>query len=345
MSNFDERSRRELGQRRRVVLERKTTLPTVSTLGPGEVCIYGQKIYINDNGTIRSFNAGSAGEANTASNVGSAGVGVFKQKTGVDLEFKKINAGSSKVTVTDDTVNNEVDIDVSLGSIDHGGLAGLADDDHTQYVKADGTRNIDTSLGSFKIGDLTFGNETTEFGIDGTIKFNGNATVFGRLDIQPGDFIPSGTPPGNAGYKAGYSLAFDGGGTLDERAGFRISLPGDYKEGSDIYVYAHWTPQDNTGGTVRWELAHSWANVDDTFPAATTVYAEIAAGTVTDKHLRSLIATIFGMNMKIDSVLLAHFGRNATHANDTYNNKDAYLHCLRVYYEKDQVGSSAVTTK
>lgn len=52
------------------------------------------------------------GEVNTASNVGTGGVGVFKQKTGVDFEFKKINAGSSKVTITDDTGNNEVDIDV-----------------------------------------------------------------------------------------------------------------------------------------------------------------------------------------------------------------------------------------
>ena len=55
---------------------------------------------------------GGTGEANTASNVGAGGVGVFKQKSGVDLEFKNINAGSSKITVTDDTTNDEVDIDV-----------------------------------------------------------------------------------------------------------------------------------------------------------------------------------------------------------------------------------------
>lgn len=52
------------------------------------------------------------GESNTASNVGTAGVGVFKQKTGVDLEFKKVNAGSSKISVTDDVANDEVDVDV-----------------------------------------------------------------------------------------------------------------------------------------------------------------------------------------------------------------------------------------
>jgi hypothetical protein len=56
---------------------------------------------------------GGTGEANTASNVGVGGVGVFKQKNGVNLEFKKLNAGSNKVSITDDTGNNEVDIDVN----------------------------------------------------------------------------------------------------------------------------------------------------------------------------------------------------------------------------------------
>lgn len=55
----------------------------------------------------------SSGESNTASNVGVNGVGLFKQKTGVDLEFKNINAGSNKITIIGDTVNNEVDIDVN----------------------------------------------------------------------------------------------------------------------------------------------------------------------------------------------------------------------------------------
>jgi hypothetical protein len=71
-----------------------------------------------------------SGETNTASNVGTAGVGVYKQKTGVDLEFKKINAGSSKITVTDDTGNDEVDIDVAEANISHANIGGVTADQH-----------------------------------------------------------------------------------------------------------------------------------------------------------------------------------------------------------------------
>ena len=50
---------------------------------------------------------GGTGEANTASNVG-AGDGVFKQKTGVDLEFKSL-IGGTNVTI----VNNANDLTIS----------------------------------------------------------------------------------------------------------------------------------------------------------------------------------------------------------------------------------------
>lgn len=87
---------------------------------------------------------GGGGEANTASNVGTAGVGIFKQKTGVNFEFKKVNAGSNKITVTDDTGNNEVDIDVdesnlSIFTSTTKGVAPASGGGTTNYLRADGT--------------------------------------------------------------------------------------------------------------------------------------------------------------------------------------------------------------
>jgi len=51
-------------------------------------------------------------EANTSSNWGTGWVWIVLPKSWIDLPFKSINATSSKILVTDDAINNNVDIDV-----------------------------------------------------------------------------------------------------------------------------------------------------------------------------------------------------------------------------------------
>jgi hypothetical protein len=53
---------------------------------------------------------GAAGEVNTASNVGTEGVGVYNQKVGVDLQFRNIASGSTKVSVDLNGTNINVDV-------------------------------------------------------------------------------------------------------------------------------------------------------------------------------------------------------------------------------------------
>ncbi|WP_170251923.1 beta strand repeat-containing protein, partial [Aquimarina intermedia] len=70
--------------------------------------------------------AAVAGQTNTASNAGTAGVGVFARKTGADLEFKNINSTSGKITVTDDTANDEIDLEIGANAITTNELANNA---------------------------------------------------------------------------------------------------------------------------------------------------------------------------------------------------------------------------
>ena len=74
---------------------------------------------------------GGGGEANTASNVGIGGVGVYASKLGVNLQFKNLNIGSNKVSITDDVGNNEIDIDVVEGNIDHDNISNVGINTHT----------------------------------------------------------------------------------------------------------------------------------------------------------------------------------------------------------------------
>lgn len=60
---------------------------------------------------------GVTGETNTGGNIGTAGVGVYHSKSGVQLRFKKINAtANGRIAVTDDTTNNEIDIGIQGGT-------------------------------------------------------------------------------------------------------------------------------------------------------------------------------------------------------------------------------------
>lgn len=76
------------------------------------------------------------GENNTASNQGVGGVGLFISKVGVDLQFRNINAASTKISVTLDGANKEVDLDVVEANIDHNGLFNFLANEHIDWTVA-----------------------------------------------------------------------------------------------------------------------------------------------------------------------------------------------------------------
>ena len=69
--------------------------------------------YLLADGSCASIPGSTGGEANTASNVNTTGVGVYEGKDGIDLQFKGIRAASSNVTVTDSTGTHTISLDVA----------------------------------------------------------------------------------------------------------------------------------------------------------------------------------------------------------------------------------------
>ena len=135
---------------------------TINCVGAGIICTDA------GSGVLTMTVAGGAGgESNTGSNVNIAGVGVFKQKTGVDLEFRGVNAGSSKISVTLDGPNNEIDLDVVEANVQHDNLGGFVANEHVDHSAV--------TLGVS--GGITIGGGTSPLDITASRTIGRDATV------------------------------------------------------------------------------------------------------------------------------------------------------------------------
>ncbi len=140
----------------------------------------GQVLQTDGSGLLTWQTAGG-GEVNTGSNTGATGVGVYRGKTGANLEFYNVNSGTSNtITVTDDGANGEIDLDINQANIT--GVGTLTSGTWTanlitgSYLDLSSPGNIGTTTqatGSFSA--LQVGTSTTA-GFVLTADASGNAT-------------------------------------------------------------------------------------------------------------------------------------------------------------------------
>ncbi len=158
-----------------------------SGIAIGDILVYDGTDYVRlargNNGEVLTINTeqdidlvwqAPSGENNTATNVGTSGVGLYKTKFGTNLQFKNINSTSttSGISVVDDTVNDEVDIRLSINSL----TADISPVGSTDYIVT-----YDASAGNHKkvlLDDLPIGGSGDVTGpgssIDqGLVRFNG----------------------------------------------------------------------------------------------------------------------------------------------------------------------------
>ena len=203
----------------------------------------------------------AGGEVNTASNTGTDGTGIFIQKTGANLEFKNINAGSNKITVINDASNNEIDIDIDETNlnIDAAQITGLTilDDQTAVEVPFTATANttstdvqnaieeLQTEIDGVVAGtnlatqDLTQSNETR------TYDLNGNDLIFiGTGNVGIGSFPPGG--PANKFHVAG-EMRSEG---YNSSEGTESNPAYSFSTGSDIDTGMFRISADNLGFSV-----------------------------------------------------------------------------------------------
>lgn len=195
------------------------------------------------------------------------------------------------------------------------------------------------------IGDIAGGNYTSVES-DGTIKFNGNATIWQDINVA-GVELGAGAASPDLIAVNGTVLqvrAFDGGATTEELFGV-IELPHSYREGSDITAHVHWMPTTTGAGNVKWNIDYQWVNAGDTYAnTVTTVSATAAASTTAWDGTNTDIATITGTGKTISSHFMFRLYRNPADVADTYAD-DAALIVFGLHIEGDTIGSRGIITK
>jgi len=137
-----------------------------------------------------------------------------------------------------------------------------------------------------------------------------------------------------------YALRFNNNATDEVHGSFELRHG--YKEGTDLEVHIHWSPDSTDNNLTTWGLEYTVAIVGSVFPATTTVTYNASSGGVADAHLLTTICTISGTSLNISSVIHFRLFRNGSTDAFTGN---AFLHRIGVHYQVDTIGSTQQTAK
>ena len=196
---------------------------------------------------------------------------------------------------------------------------------------------------STKIGGAT---DNSEFEADGTLKFNGNATIFNDFNMslvppQGGSAVPAIIPVNGDARLDCY--AFSGTNSTPDEIHSSLEIPHSYKEGSDIGFHIHWAPTTTALGDVKWQLRYMWFNRGEAVPLGTTASVVSPAGGVAWKEQFSNI-TIPGAGKTFGSRFLFCLFRDVNDVQDTYA-ANAATFDMGFHFESDTVGSRQITVK
>ena len=172
------------------------------------------------------------------------------------------------------------------------------------------TFNADVTFGTN--ADLVF--DKTSKGCIGTAGTYGYQSKVFTYDGSTG----AGTAPTITVLQSGLRFwAYSAAATNEQM--YRLSMPYDYAEGTDIIPYITWTTGGTNAGTVRWGLEYTIVKGYNqaTMPANTTIYVETAGSGTALKPVTSSWAAITGTVLEPGALVLVRVFRDGAHANDT----------------------------
>lgn len=200
-----------------------------------------------------------------------------------------------------------------------------------------------------KFGDIDNGNYSG-FEDDGTLVFNGNATVYN--DFPPNPIIRSRLAAANnptlttfVGNIEQYTFA------VNDYIYDNFELMHDYKEGTDLDIHLHWATNgvDTTNRYVKWEVEYSIANrtngTSNSFASSTVISNEfmIPANTTTRTHYSGAIGTISGTGLKIGAIVTYRLRRITSTGTAPTNNPFGLQ--AGMHHVLDTCGSRTITGK
>ena len=218
------------------------------------------------------------------------------------------------------------------------------------YLYHDGTNGIfDINTGELRVSSDAGATNYLAVEADGTLEFNGTATVWDdlRVSLDRGKTAGVNVPAfekviDNGAASAGvYAYNFDDG----DEIWFSVQMPHSWLLASTIYPHLHWCAEgDASGANVGIGLEYSWCDTDETFAASALLPRDVAGTTALKQVLSEFAAVgISGAGHTLSSVLLCRFYRYAA-ASDNYAGGIFALE-IDFHYEMDTVGSRTKTAK